>query len=247
MTSRKNDIVDIYPEIIDEESGSRFEKLDAGPDTGHGERVPCVIGLDTSLSMNSLYKGVRLIDELNEALPILKEVLINDELANETAEITVITFGGEVQVINKFAKVSELQFPKLIANGNTPGYEAITLGYDLLKNRINELHTQGIQVKAPIFPFFTDGGSNDPENETRAIKHIESERDRIAFFPIGTSTADYRAMQKLEINQPAIELFNLDFAELIAWIGKSIRTASQSRPNQKYLPPSANCFKPMKA
>ena len=52
-------------------------------------RVPCVLIVDTSTSM----QGPR-IDELNKGLQAYKQELLADPLASKRVEVAIVTFGG---------------------------------------------------------------------------------------------------------------------------------------------------------
>src|SRR5215470_10189545 len=100
----------------------------AGPDAGEKlleagvefadnpePRCPCVLLLDTSGSMRG-----EAIKALNEGLKSFKEELSQDTLASRRVEIAIVTFGGDVQVVQEFITVDEFTAPTLEANGLTP-------------------------------------------------------------------------------------------------------------------------------
>mgnify|MGYP003592738091 CR=1 FL=1 len=66
-------------------------------------RVPVCLCLDTSGSMDG-----RPIDELNEGVRLFYEAIREDETALYSAEVSVVTFGGNVECIADFASL-ELQ------------------------------------------------------------------------------------------------------------------------------------------
>lgn len=248
MKSRNNDVIEVYPEIINEGFSEKFNEVDAGADTGYGERILIGIINDGSESMNLKNKnGKRSIDELNESRPLLKSELENNELVEACAEITEIVCSGNTKVINEFSKISDLKFPEIIAGGNTPCNQSILKMYDLIVKRIKELQKQGISVKAPTILVSTDGFFTDPELQSAALEMIERYKESITFIPIGTSTADFDGLKKYAINQPVLELLNADFSEMFKWLGRSIELFSQSRPGQQLMLPPANCFRPITA
>src|SRR5438874_1308663 len=78
-------------------------------------RCPCVLLLDTSGSMTG--NPVR---ALNEGLAAFREELLQDALARRRVEIAIVTFGGEVKVLQEFVTVDNYTPPTLQAIGLTP-------------------------------------------------------------------------------------------------------------------------------
>src|SRR5258708_772349 len=83
-------------------------------------RVPCVLLLDTSGSMEG-----RPIEALNAGLVSYKDSLAKDELAARRVEAAVVTFGGGVEVVHDFSTSENFYPPTLRAGGNTPMGQAI--------------------------------------------------------------------------------------------------------------------------
>lgn len=103
-------------------------------------RVPVCLCLDTSGSMDG-----DPIDELNGGVRLFYEAIREDETAMYSAEISIVTFGGDAQCIADFASL-EIQpdAPLLTANGMTPMGEAVNIGLDLLERRKNEYKERGV-------------------------------------------------------------------------------------------------------
>lgn len=129
-------------------------------------RVPCVLLLDTSASMNEvvgdfdhatgetvmqdgqLYNvvsgGKTRIDLLNEGLVTLKETLAADSLASRRAEIAIVTFGGTVTTIQDFVTAENFQPPRLQTSGSTPMGQAILAGMDMIAKRKATYRSAGV-------------------------------------------------------------------------------------------------------
>ena len=108
-------------------------------------RVPVCLCLDTSGSMDG-----DPIDELNGGVRLFYEAIREDETAMYSAEISIVTFGGDAQCIADFASL-EIQpdAPLLTANGMTPMGEAVNIGLDLLERRKNEYKERGVDYYQP--------------------------------------------------------------------------------------------------
>src|SRR5690242_1423886 len=91
-------------------------------------RVPCILLLDTSWSMNGAP-----IDALNQGLQTFQTDINQDNLARRRVEVAIVTFGsGGVQVVQDFVTAGQFQAPLLKAGGVTPMGEAINCALDLL-------------------------------------------------------------------------------------------------------------------
>src|SRR6476620_11912540 len=83
-------------------------------------RVPCVLIVDTSTSM----QGPR-IDELNKGLQAYKQELLADPLASKRVEVAIVTFGGRVNRLVEFVTARNFEPPTLLAIGGKPMGDAI--------------------------------------------------------------------------------------------------------------------------
>jgi len=115
----------------------------AGPDAGEKlleagvefadnpePRCACVLLLDTSGSMRG-----EAIAALNAGLKSFKEELVQDSLAARRVEVAIVTFGGEVKVVQEFVTADEFTPPTLEASGLTPMGAGIQKSFELLESR----------------------------------------------------------------------------------------------------------------
>ncbi|PWN06369.1 vWA domain-containing protein [Rhodohalobacter mucosus] len=248
----KNDYIDVYPQDLESnehELDSRFNEVNEGADLGYGKRLPLILILDTSSSMNGRFDGVKAIDELNEGLKILKSEIMKNEIARFVVEPQIITFGGMVNVLQDFTTIDNFTPPILKASGLTPLAEAINQGVDSLKNRLEAYDASGLDYYKSIIFLVTDG-QQEPKNPTMmdiAVKKVHAVNDICTFFPVGTATANFNALQAFAVNQPVVELMNMDFKAMFEFISRSVTIISSSQPGQTLALPPANCFKPITA
>ena len=66
-------------------------------------RCPVVLLLDTSASMRGMA-----IDELNAGIRIFHEQIANDEMASLRVETAIVTFGGEVRMVQDFLSADDM-------------------------------------------------------------------------------------------------------------------------------------------
>lgn len=206
----------------------RKEDLVNNPTT----RVPVCLCLDTSGSMS----GVP-IDELNEGVRLFYEAIREDETALYSAEISIVTFGGNAKCIVDFASL-ELQpyAPTLTADGMTPMGEAINMGLDLLEQRKGEYKEYGVDYYQPWLVLMTDGAPNGNSAElSRAINRTVDlvNQGKLTVFPIGIgSGADMKVLAQFSPKRAPLRLQGLKFREFFAWLSKSVSKTSQSIPGE---------------
>lgn len=196
-------------------------------------RVPVCLCLDTSLSMEGTP-----IDELNKGVGLFYEAIKEDETALYSAEISIVTFGGdEARCIADFTSL-ELQpyAPILDASGYTPMGEAVNMALDLLETRKNEYKERGVDYYQPWLILMTDGYPNgDSQELSRSINRtVELVNQRkLTVFPIGIgSEADMDTLAKFSPKRRPLRLQGLKFREFFSWLSKSVSKTSQSTPGE---------------
>ena len=196
-------------------------------------RVPVCLCLDTSGSMDG-----EPINELNEGVRLFYEAIKEDETALYSAEISIVTFGGErARCITDFASL-ELQpnAPRLYASGMTPLGEAVNMSLDLLERRKDEYKDRGVDYYQPWLVLMTDGEPNGDKTElSRAINRTVElvNQKRLTVFPIGIGAyADMNVLSQLSPKRPPLKLQGLKFREFFAWLSKSVSKTSQSTPGE---------------
>ena len=129
-------------------------------------RVPVCLCLDTSGSMDG-----QPIEELNEGVHLFYEAIKEDETALYSAEISIVTFGGNAECIKDFSSLEiQPEAPKLSAYGMTPMGEAVNMALDLLEKRKEEYKDKGVDYYQPWLVLMTDGEPNgDAEELSKAI------------------------------------------------------------------------------
>jgi uncharacterized protein YegL len=199
-------------------------------------RCPCVLLVDTSGSM----KGER-IAALNEGLRAFRDELCGDALARRRVEVAIITFGGEVRVVQEFVTVDDFEPPVLQPAGLTPMGAAIGQALDLLDVRKGQYKVNGVAYYRPWIFLITDGA---PEGEAaeviaRAAQRIQAEETakRVAFFCVGVEGANLERLAEIA-PRPPVRLDGLRFVDMFIWLSRSTQQVAHSRVgDQVALPP----------
>ena len=195
-------------------------------------RVPVCLCLDTSGSMSGMP-----IDELNEGVRLFYDAIREDETALYSAEVSIVTFGGNAQCIVDFASLEvQPNAPTLSATGMTPMGEAVNMGLDLLEQRKEKYKDRGVDYYQPWLVLMTDGAPNGDSAElSRAINRTVElvNQKKLTIFPIGIGPeADMGVLAQFSPKRPPLKLQGLKFREFFAWLSKSVSKISQSTPGE---------------
>ena len=190
-------------------------------------RVACVIVVDVSGSMMG-----EPIEEVNQGLIAFGAQIEEDELTSMRADIAVVAFNSEHQVVRNFGEHVDFSQPTLQAAGGTKMAPPINTALNMIEQRKLQYREAGIPYYRPIVMLITDGR---PEHDTaqdmaeiaQRIKAAENSRS-VTFFAIGTETANMDALAALS-NLPPKTLRGANFAELFQWLSNSITAISHSQ------------------
>ena len=192
-------------------------------------RVPIVLCLDTSFSMHG-----EPISELQDGVQSFYRSIRDDEQAQHSAEISVLTFGGTVRSITDFTSVREDQsLPTFQAAGGTPMGEAIELAIDKLEERKRSYRSAGVDYFQPWLVIMTDGAPTDDID--RAVGRIGGlvEGRKLSVFAIGIGKdANMDVLRQLSPRRAPLRLVGLKFKEFFEWLSKSVQRVSASTPGQ---------------
>ncbi len=213
-----------------------FEQIPFGTDNfadNPEPRCPCVLLLDTSISMGGMP-----IAQLNEGVRTFKQELLQDPLATKRVEVAIVTF-GPVAIETDFHTVPNFHPRELDTTGDTPLGAAISLGVDMVAKRKKEYKEHGISYYKPWIILITDGAPTD-EYKKAAMQIREGEASKsFAFFAIGVEGANMEILKEISVRAP-IKLKGLMFREFFQWLSASMKMVSAKSPgsNINLLPPS---------
>ena len=213
-----------------------FEQIPFGSDNfadNPEPRCPCVLLLDTSISMGGMP-----IAQLNEGVRTFKQELLQDPLATKRVEVAIVTF-GPVAVESDFHTVPNFHPRELDTTGDTPLGAAISMGIDMVARRKKEYKEHGISYYKPWIILITDGAPTD-EYKKAAMMVKEGEASKsFAFFAIGVEGANMDILKDISVRAP-IKLKGLMFREFFMWLSASMKMVSSKNPGTavNLLPPS---------
>jgi uncharacterized protein YegL len=183
-------------------------------------KVPVCLVLDTSGSMGDR-DGTRLpkIEELNKNVKDFIDFVKKDPRARSICDLSIITFGSNVHVIQGYASIEEVKFTSLQANGSTPMGEAMSKASQLLELRRNFYKNNEIEHYKPIVLLMTDGEATDAYQTVAKEFSSKVKEKKVKILPIligsGAGSEPLKAFsplyppKKIQSSEQFAELFRL--------------------------------------
>lgn len=195
--------------------------------------LPIFVLADSSGSMS----GAK-INELNLALREMLNSLNNVDDIRGKFQLCVISFGGDVHIVQPLADIGEMTLPELTAQGNTPMGEAFEVVKEMIENRT----IVSSRAYAPTIVLISDGLPTDCSEEIYRSKRYEdwdplidlhsgersSKSQRLA-LGIGAD-ADFEMLRKY-INNPEIPVIRVKDASGITKFFKWVTMSTVARMN----------------
>lgn len=203
-----------------------FSFKSAMPPVHPGEKhIACVILVDVSGSMmNSM-------DELHRGLAEFGAALKQDEQASGCADVSVISFGNQVDTVIPFCPAAAYNPPRLQAGGMTCMNGAIIMGLNLIEERKKLYRTHGIPYYRPWLFLLTDGTPTDTELESQAKQMLQAHisKKKVTFFPMGIGNADTARLKTYAGgSNPILRASQDNFREAFIWLAASVSQISNS-------------------
>lgn len=211
---------------------SIYEQLEPGDfKKSTRKRLPICFCLDVSGSMIAPTTDNRTrMDELNDAFSKFIETMKNNPEVSASADIGIVTFGGDVRIAQQFIPVSNLNHNSINVNMKslTPLGEAIQLSLKLLEVRKNAYKQRGIKYYQPWLVVLTDGepeGKNAKKSMEEAIAQttkLEGD-NKLVVFNVGIGAdANLDELKKLSVKRKEpISVTETKLDELFTFLGAS--------------------------
>jgi uncharacterized protein YegL len=199
-------------------------------------RVPCVLLLDTSISMEGAP-----IKSLNAGLATFRSNLLEDPVAMKRVEIAIVTFDSTATVLQDFVTVGNFNAPSISTlRPATCMCAGIDKALEVLQERKALYRQNGIAYYQPWLFVITDGqpteSANIIEAASRRVKEEETNK-KLAFFAIGVEGANMEILRSFSLRPPA-KMAGLNFTSLFVWLSASMQRLSASKAGEKTsLPP----------
>jgi uncharacterized protein YegL len=224
-------------------------------------RVPICLVLDASHSMSGIVGGdykstgrtehrdgtdwdivegdnlVTRMDELNAGLEQFFHELLDDPSARRAAEVCIVAFAGEAEIIRDFEPLNETHLGsklEVTTQNETSLGKGVELALRLLEQRKNEYKTAGVDYYQPWLVIITDGVPTDKSHHAIAPKVKELVDDRkLSVFPIAVGAlSDLTQLAVLSPGRKPLRLKGTKFREMFQWLSKSVARVSVSIPGE---------------
>lgn len=200
----------------------------SGLKTNSTVKLPLVFVLDTSSSMAG-----DPIMELNESVNNFIDELKHDNFTREIAEVCIVTFGENVNVLQDFESVDSIPYPTFKARGATPMGAAVMRALECLDRRLSLYRNLGIDYYRPFMVLMTDGKPTD--SIIRPIKRVQEyiAQRKLVVLPVAIgSKADIKTLTQFKSpNYPVLRLKGLRFRDFFKWLGSSVVRSSKTAKN----------------
>lgn len=199
-------------------------------------RCPCILVLDTSGSMDG-----DPIHALNDGVHTFIKAVQRDETARYAVEVSVITFGGNVQEVSPMTPVHQIeQIAPLQASGSTPMGEAVERALQRLELRKQEYKQTGTSYYQPWIVIMSDGSPTDSWQGAAQQTSSAENQGKLVVMPIAVGDgADLTTLSAFSGKRGAKQLKGLQFDAFFEWLSASMSRVSASTPGMKVsLPPA---------
>ena len=192
-------------------------------------RVPICVLLDTSGSMEGTP-----IEELNKGIKMFIDELKNDIQTLYSADLSIITFGDNVDIIKDFGPLEGYNTEILHADGVTPMGEAVETALKLLNERKEQYKDQMIEYYQPWLVLMTDGVPTDDYLNAAYLVTNQVNAKKLVVFPVAIGTqVDFDILKSFSPNKDPLQLKGLKFKPFFQWLSASVSQLSQSMPGEK--------------
>ncbi|QLH83768.1 vWA domain-containing protein [Halosimplex pelagicum] len=185
----------------------------AGVEAASLDRVPNLFLLDTSYSMTGETTDIEgeekaKIKQVNDGLEIFTEEISDDNKAEISIDVSIVTFGDDVTVEQEFQPINDAWIdgdgpPELNAVGTTPMNQAIVEGLQHLEEYKDAVDDQNLPRKRALVWLLTDGepdyGPGSQEwDKAQSLIEKGTDEDRLFFYAVGIGDdADIGTLEEL--------------------------------------------------
>jgi uncharacterized protein YegL len=195
------------------------------------QKCPLVLVLDVSGSMYG-----KPIDELNKGLKEFKEDIEKDVTASARLEVSIVTFGSSVDVLQDFALLDDFTMPTLSINGSTKMVDGMKKALEILDDRKKWYKSTGQTYYRPYVVLMTDGYPDHGQD----VNWLSGEIDRLYkgrhlnFWACGVDGADMKLLEKIGHDDSLVQkLKGLEFVKFFRWLSASMSVISNSKEDDE--------------
>lgn len=179
-------------------------------------RCPAVIILDTSSSMLQDY-----LQKLTEGLETFQQAITTKSSMNSCIEVTTITCGGSVEIVQSFTDDKNFIVPKLELKGNAEITQGIEQSLEILEARKKIYSNTNLNYSTPWIFLITGSIPHDNYQETAEKVQKAIEEKQINFIVISIQENNKEILSKITPNYFLLE--DLKFKPVFYWMANIIK------------------------
>ncbi len=193
------------------------------------ERLPCILVVDGSGSMQK----DDAIAELNKGLEAFARALKNDPMTAMRVQVSVIRFGGTVDVLTDWTEAMNFTPPEVLASGETPMGEAVELAMRMVDEQLRRLKDNGISRKRPWIWLMSDGRPTDAKWQNVAETARQAQLDgKFFLYPVSVITnkgdeSHSAILRKFNVRDKYMKIQGAEFEAFFEIVSKLSSTGSR--------------------
>lgn len=189
-------------------------------------RCPVVLLLDCSGSMEGAPAA-----ELSRGLQSFYDEVMEDPVAARAVELSIITFGQTVQVLQRFRALADCgQAPEIRAAGRTPLGAALRQALDAIAERRKFYREHGLPAYRPWIVLMTDGQPNDDWRGAAQDALALSKTGHLTQIGVAIGpNADMQTLREIVGSDPGpFRMEGLRFRNFFRWLSDSLRLVTRN-------------------
>lgn len=202
------------------------------------QKCLCVVVADVSGSMQG-----EPLAELNRGLHEFQRCILDDFIASQRLEVSVVAFGSHIKVVQEPSLVSNFRMPTLYCEGSTRLVNAVRKAMTMVEDRKNWYRSTGQNYYRPFIVLITDGEPDSDQDVQGLSLEIRSAVDgkKFTFWALGAPGYNHNKLAQIcPLNAPPMPLVGNRFSEFFTWLSNSISVVAKSKEGDMLaLPPTS--------
>jgi uncharacterized protein YegL len=223
-----------------------IEDDDYGYSTNTAKRLPVVICIDTSGSMNydaaTSQKNITTssrIDLVNKGIQKFYEVVNKSNVAANSVELSIVTFDSNIKVHRPFATLDIGEKPTLTAKGMTFMGQGVNKAIDVLEEHREILRKNSIAHFKSWLIIMSDGRPFNKHDRILEEKELQRAAERcqkltdegVLIWTIGLNENDHEGFKALKrFSKRTVSLVDMQIESLFDWLASSTVVTSTTDP-----------------
>ena len=190
----------------------------------------CILILDVSGSMSGAP-----IKELNDGLQQFQKEVLEDTVAANRLEVSIITFDNRIKCLQEPALINTFDMPTLSAGGTTKLVDATREGIAKAEARKLWYRDTGQAYYRPWIILMTDGVPDSDQDITGLASDMTllSQEKKVVFLPIGVDGADMNMLNSIAQSEiPPLRLDGIKFKPFFLWLSNSMKAITASNEDK---------------